>query len=262
MDVTRPGRPPDHARPAQRLAANLEPHEHGRARPGAGGLLRRGLGNDYLQTIATAERGGGDRHSLNVPIAPDGARQGVKGMSASGDPSVAFKYSPEAGDKSTKIVFIQVMRELLDGTPAKPSESDATFAFQDADTTTDFYHVDYESGEADPYYNGDDRPQDFGTQGSVGPPKVDSESEDEPDYDDADFPAGKSKITYEFRTIAFSAAGPDKGTYYAYAHWTYQKEKGNAATITHQGTSTDTSLPKSKAAITLWASNHGFVMPA
>jgi hypothetical protein len=208
-------------------------------RPASDRLVVRSLGNGYLQETA----------------APRAA------ISAGGAGTVSIRYSPEAGDTSTKIVFIQVMHELLDGTPVKPSAAHASFAYQDADTTADLYHVDFRSGEADPYYNGDDVGKDSGTQGKAGPPKVDADMTDTPDYRDGHFPPGKTTLTWEFRTIAFSAAGPDKGTYYAYARWTYDKVKGSAATISHQGTSADTSLPKSRAAITLWASNHGFALP-
>ena len=52
-----------------------------------------------------------------------------------------------------------------------------------------------------------------------------------------------------------------KGTYYAYAKWFYEKEKGKPATTSLGGTSTDTSLPKSKEAIKLFCTNHGFTLP-
>ena len=103
-----------------------------------------------------------------------------KMASASGSGTVTSTYTPEATDKSTKIVFIQVMREILDGAPSKPSESDPNFTYQDADTTADFYHVDYVSGEKDPYYNGDD-PGDIGTQGNAAvTPKVNATMQDTP----------------------------------------------------------------------------------
>jgi hypothetical protein len=182
-------------------------------------------------------------------------------ISASGAGTVAVKYTPKTSDKSTKIVFIQVMRNYLDGSPAKPSQVHASFAYRDADTTKDFYHVDYVSGESDPYYNGDDL-QDGGTQGdAMASPKVDAAMTDTPDYQDHHFPGGKSKLKWEFRTIAFSAAGTDQGKFYEYARWTYDKEKGKTPKITHQGTSTETALPKNRAAIKLWASNHGFTIP-
>ena len=190
-----------------------------------------------------------------------GAHGNTKAISESGAGTVKIDYAPTASEKSTKIVFIQVMREYVDGAPAKPSASDAAFAFQDADTTGDLYHVDYKSGEADPYYNGDDA-ADFGTQGNAtSTPKITAHMDDTPSYDDANFPAGKSKIKYEFRTIAFSAAGADRGTFYGYAKWFYQKDKGVADKTSLDGTSNDTALPKSKEAIDLFCSNHGFVLP-
>ena len=84
---------------------------------------------------------------------------------------------------------------------------------------------------------------------------------DTPGYTDASFPAGKSIFNADFHTIAFSAAGADKGKFYAYAHWAFNKVKGKASTIQHLNTSTNTALPKCKAAIDLWCTNHGFVLP-
>src|SRR4051812_41786370 len=74
-----------------------------------------------------------------------------------GEPAIRLTYFPEAKDLSNKIVFIQVMRELRDGDLAFPSQIAAEFAYQDIDTTvTEFMHVDYVTGETDPYYTGDD----------------------------------------------------------------------------------------------------------
>src|ERR1022692_1319634 len=84
-------------------------------------------------------------------------RPGKKLFGTLSGPKIFCTYTPEPGDKSTKIVFIQVMRELLEGTPVLPSKLDAAFAYQDADTTGRRYHVDYVVGEKDPYYNGDDK---------------------------------------------------------------------------------------------------------
>jgi hypothetical protein len=185
----------------------------------------------------------------------------VRAISASGSGTVSTTYTPEAKDQSTKIVFIQVMRELLDGAPVKPSVAAPSFAYQDSDTTSDFYHVDYVSGEKDPYYNGDD-PQDFGPQGNAvaTPPKPASTS-DTPNYNDGSFPAGKTKLLWEFRTAAFSAAGADQGSYYGYADWAYAKEKGKAATTAVGATRSGEPGSKFESAVKLWNSNHGFNMP-
>src|SRR5262245_32064569 len=78
-----------------------------------------------------------------------------KKISAALTGRVEFTYVPETSDLSTKIVFIQVMRELLDGKPVKPSVLSAYDDYQDKDTTTDFYHVDYELRDKEPYLNRD-----------------------------------------------------------------------------------------------------------
>jgi hypothetical protein len=183
----------------------------------------------------------------------------VRAISAGGSGTVATTYTPEPTDKSTKIVFIQVMTESLDGKLTKPSDSDASFAYQDADTTGDYHHVDYIKGEKDPYYNGDD-PSDIGTQGNASK-GVAASTSDSPSYPDALFPAGKSRLLYDFRTAAFSAAGPDEGTYYGYSDWSYQKDKGIAGKTSTKGLGTGGPGSKFESAVRLFNSNHGFKMP-
>ena len=184
----------------------------------------------------------------------------AKGIGASGTIDIAYK--PEAKDKSSKIVFIQVMRELLDGTPEKPSVLDKDFAYEDKDTTAKLRHVDYFDGEADPYYNGDDATKDSGTQGdATAKPAVDAKMQDAPHYAEADLPAGKSKVTYEFRTAAFSAAGTDAGTYYAYQDWTYELEKGKGEKTAAGASAAGQPGTDFTEAVDLWDSNHGFKLP-
>jgi hypothetical protein len=174
---------------------------------------------------------------------------------------VATTYTPEAADKSTKIVFIQVMHESLDGVSAKPSTVSPGITYMDKDTTSDFFHVDYFEGEKDPYYNGDD-PSDIGIQGNAqSTPKKPASTSDTPNYGDAAFPPGKSKVDWQFRTAAFSAAGPDAGKFYGYVDWTYQKEKGKAAATKVGSTSANEPGPKFMAALKLFNANHGFAMP-
>jgi hypothetical protein len=183
----------------------------------------------------------------------------VRAISAGGSGTVATNYTPEGTDKSTKIVFLQVMSESLDGALVKPSVAAPAFAYQDADTTGDFQHVDYVSGESDPYYNGDDG-SDFGTQGNA-VTKVAASTSDSPSYPDASFPPGKSKLLWDFRTAAFSAAGEDAGTYYGYSDWSYLKDKGIAGRTSTRATSTGGPGSKFESAVKLWNSNHGFKMP-
>jgi len=204
---------------------------------------------------------GGHGDYAAVPLSTPLSDYSVKAMSASGSGTITSTYNPEPTDKSTKIVFIQVMKESLDGIASKPSVTDPAFAYQDGDTTSDLNHVDYVSGERDPYYNGDDA-GDFGTKGdATTKPPVAASTTDTPSYPDGNFPAGKSNLLYEFRTAAFSAAGADQGTYYGYADWTYAKAKGGPAATAVAGSKTGDPGSKFKGAVALFCSNHGFVLP-
>lgn len=182
-------------------------------------------------------------------------------ISGSGTGTVAITYKPEAKDKSTKIVFLQTIRVLLDGMPCKPSKIDSTLSYKDPDTTKAFHYVDYLKGEKDPYYNGDD-PQDSGTQGNaVSSPKVDATMSDTPYYPDSSFPKGSKKTTWEFKTAAFSATGKDKGTYYEYIDWTYEKEKGKTDKTAIGSKGTRNPGKSFTDAVSLWCKNHGFKLP-
>ncbi len=182
----------------------------------------------------------------------------VSAMSASGSGTVSFDYAPEATDKSTKIVLIQVMRELLDGVPKKPSEVYSGFSYRDADTTGDKYHVDYVKGESDPYYNGDDKPQDFGTQGNATTtPPIHSTSHDHPDFGTVPLPTGTSNLVWEFRTAAYSAAGADAGTYYGYSDWSWAKAGTNTGATALAGDKSGDPGDKFKSAVSLFRANHG-----
>jgi hypothetical protein len=184
----------------------------------------------------------------------------AKAISASGAIDIAYK--PEAADKGSKIVFIQVIRELLDGAPQKPSVLDKDFAYEDKDTTAAFHHVDYFNGEKDPYYNGDDS-QDSGTKGdATSKPPAEATMHDDPSYDEANLPAGKTKVKYEFRTAAFSAGGGDGGSYYAYQDWAYEHVKGAGDKTASGSSGTGSPGTNFTDAVRLWSTNHGFKLPA
>jgi hypothetical protein len=198
-------------------------------------------------------------HSFgNVSVHPE-AGDTARKISGSGTGKVNIDYVPETSDKSTKIVFLQVMREALDGKVKKPGDILPAFAYQDADTTSDGFHVDYVSGEADPYYNGDDA-KDGGTQGN-GPAKVTAKMDDTPTMRDTSFPAGSTHLRYEFRTSAFSAAGPDAGRYFGWVDWTFDKVKGKPATTKVGSTGSYGPGRYWQNAIKLWSTNHGFTLP-
>ena len=240
--------------------ARSSPHAHGaidfsRIQPDHS-MGREGAGSSTLSRSSGRKKvcASGDSIESAHPSAPT-----VRAISGSGSGTVTTSYTPEPSDKSTKIVFIQVMQESLDGVPTMPSVIAPAFAYQDADTTSDFYHVDYVSGEKDPYYNGDDA-GDFGTQGNA-ITKVAASTTDTPHYNDASFPPGKSKLLWDFRTAAFSADGADAGSYYGYSDWSYVKDKGIAGKTTTKGTGTGGPGSKFESAVKLWNGNHGFKMP-
>lgn len=211
---------------------------------------------------ATGDRGRGPLATNGHSIQDSTGADSRLGISSAGDPTITITYTPEASDKSTKIVFIQVVQTSIDGVAVKPGTANPAWSHLDADATADFFVVDHLAGETDPYYNGDDIGLDSGTQGNAtSTPPVKADMTDKPNMSDAGFPAGKTKFKAEFRTIAFSAAGTDKGKFYAYTRWAYNKEKGNPSSISQLGTSTSTALPLTRAAIDTWCTNHGFVLP-
>ena len=226
---------------------------------------RTGQGHDFsrvpVHAPATSMYQGTSKRFITSMGQPGPGLEAEKGMGSSGAGTIATSYVPESGDSSTKIVFIQVMQESLDGVPTKPGSIMPAFSYQDADTTDELYHVDYTQGEKDPYYNGDD-PNDFGPQGNaVSTPKVTASTTDTPSLSDAGIPAGGTTVHYDFRTAAFSAAGDDAGTYYGYADWAFEKAKGVASTTSTKGTHSGGPGSKFESAVKLFNSNRGFKMP-
>jgi len=179
-------------------------------------------------------------------------------LTASGSGRVDFTYTPEPTDRSTKIVFIQVMRELLDGTPVRPSAVDPRDSYLDADTTSDMDHVDSSRGERDPYYNGDDG-NDSGDRGDATstPPRA-ATMDDRPDVPNL---GQHNNVRFEFRTAAFSAAGADEGTYYAYADWIYSRTATTFGDTSIIGIRAGDPGSRFRSAVARFCSNHGFTMP-
>ena len=211
---------------------------------------------------APQRHGGGFQYDFSRVAVHDAGEFGSDRSKISASGGIDITYTPSSSDKSTKIVFIQVIHRSLDGTAVKPSAFNPKFAFADAVTTPAFRGVDYIDGEADPYYNGND-PADSGTQGNATTtPAVNATMNDEPHYYDASFPTGKTVKQADFRTASFSAAGADQGTFYDYIDWSYRKEKGKAEKLTIGSTGTGSPGTEFDDALKLWCKKYGFTLPA
>jgi hypothetical protein len=215
------------------------------------------------QGTRSADRGSRDSSSERVASeSPVAEGQAAEKISASGTSDISISYAPSASNKSSKIVFIQTVRDMMDGAYVKPSTLGSFVAFKDADLTSAFWCVDYLQGEADPYYNGDDAGKDSGTQGNAtSTPPVPATMTDTPGYADGSFPSGKATTFWEFRTASFSAAGPDQGTFYDYVVWSFAKEKGKPSAVKVGSTGTGSPGSEFQDAVNKWCSNHGFVLP-
>ncbi len=180
-------------------------------------------------------------------------------INSSFDPTDVCDVTP-----CTKIVFIQVLTQIgtkADGTTRvlKPSDfknfPNSTKIAKDV--TVSGFQVDYLFGEKDPYYNGDDL-QDPGTQGvQDGAPKA-STTSDAPATNEANWPADITKVTREFEMAAFCTAGTNAGEFLGKITWTFEKEKGKAASSSLLSTSRDQPSQNFRDALSLWNTNHGF----
>jgi hypothetical protein len=145
--------------------------------------------------------------------------------------NITIKYT---GDPTKitckKIVFIQTITPKVDGTAVKPLSSLKNFPdwskgkHLDDDQLDGGCVIDHLFCEKDPYYNGDDKPQDGGTQGNTetGTP---SDMTDAPYFPDSDLPNDGSVGTMEFETCAYCV---DNNTFLDCITWTYTRTKGDA----------------------------------
>src|SRR5205823_657324 len=118
----RRAQPPVHRGFAASTASpEVSPAAHSMSSPNAGHNFGR------VQVWPAGSQGSSKKLAVNASGTAE-ASAPAKGIGASGTIDIAYK--PEAKDKSSKIVFIQVMRELLDGTPEKPSVLDKDFAYE------------------------------------------------------------------------------------------------------------------------------------
>jgi hypothetical protein len=182
----------------------------------------------------------------------------LKLFALNSDPTMFFTYNPELTDRGTKIVFIQVVRCFKDGQLVWPGQYSDQYHFKNRDTTALGYFVDGEPDEDDPYYNGDDDADD-GQQGDAHTLQP-ATMHDTPMLGAINFVDGTLKAKAEFRTASFSADGADRGTYYEYRDWTFEKEKGGRSNLT-LGLSGIDPGQDFKDAVDLWCKNHRFPLP-
>jgi hypothetical protein len=153
---------------------------------------------------------------------------------------VTIAFDPDKSKKVTKcdkIVFIQVVQKICDGTPVLPGDYNSNWKYKDDDCLKDGdcrgTRVDYLQGEKTPYYND---PQGTGTSpygtvggkngGSVKATMGDAPSVgggDKGMYDKDTNPGGWKSVESRFETFAYCAKGPDCGKWYEGATWVHTK---------------------------------------
>ncbi len=159
-----------------------------------------------------------------------------------------------------KIVFVQTVKSTIDGTVVKPPSAQKNMKdlqngkHSDDDQIDDGTYVDHLFCEKDPYYNGDDKPQDGGTQGNTetGTPSTMSDS---PSQGDSDLPNADSCVVKDFETCAYCV---DTGKFLDCIKWTYKRCKGdaNAGTVTVASTTCSTPSQSMQDAKKKFDTNH------
>jgi hypothetical protein len=140
---------------------------------------------------------------------------------------ITIKYTGDPNKITCKkIVFIQMVTVKIDGTVVKPMSklTNLNGKHLDDDQLDGGGVIDHVFCEKDPYYNGDDKPQDGGTQGNTdtGTP---SEMTDAPYIADSDLPNAGSVATVSFETCAYCV---DNNTFLDCITWTYTRTKGDS----------------------------------
>jgi len=136
-------------------------------------------------------------------------------------------FDPKKSKKVTpcdKIVFIQVVQNLVDGNPMKPGDFCLGWKYRDKVSTRDSRYVDFFKLEKDPYYNGDDS-QDIGTSGESDSKKKNATMDDTPFDSFTDGSKNANTVTFKFETFAFCAKGKDCGKYFEGINWEYTRTK-------------------------------------
>ena len=179
--------------------------------------------------------------------------------------TIDIEFDPHATNVNCpKIGFAQTVKWSLDGmVVTKPSTVIPEWAYKDDDILTNGWRIDHVFCEKDPYYNGDDCPQDGSSpqqgssQGSGGA-TTKSEMSDSPYTADVDFPTGKTMSKLEFEMCAVCMEGPNAGTVYGCIKWKYERTKGgDAGTVTLLSTAVEAQSQDHKDALAKYVTNHG-----
>lgn len=157
-----------------------------------------------------------------------------------------------------KVLFIQTAKLTFKNGGAmvmKPGDAYKIWKYRDKNTISDGTFVDQVATSADPYTNGDDDPEDYGTPG-LGI-QSDARWHDTPTTGGF-WPVGKTSTVWEFEICATCAAGDQAGVTYGCVTWKLEETKGK-----DPGTATVTSGDKVKPpsasfrrAVDLFEENH------
>ena len=143
---------------------------------------------------------------------------------------IEFTFSPSDRVNCDKIVFAQTVKRIFKNggdVVMKPGDYFPGWKFRDKNVVPGGTSVDHKATEADPYYNGDDVPEDSGTQGKRNAAgKTDAKMSDGPSTNGF-WPPGKTGVRFEFETCAMCGAGAQAGTVYGCMTWKVEETKGH-----------------------------------
>lgn len=145
--------------------------------------------------------------------------------------TIELEFEPSAEVDCDKIVFAQTLHLVFldaDGNEMEfqPGDYFDGWKYRDDDAGSDGTHIDHLSTEADPYYNGDDVPEDSGTQGHNNESGSQNATMSDSPSTNGHWPPGKTKARWEFETCVMCAAGDQAGTVYGCITWELNEMQG------------------------------------